>query len=165
MSLVSIPVSGLSIQIDPCDIPSPDNTGVVRQKKHAFISPQSMTYAAPGGWKPITGASIALTGISPDRAVQVRMNVLIGRGISGIVALAVFRDNQMLTELPGAYVRDNGDLVSASPEWVDTGHGGGDHTYDFRWKTFSDVTYTGQRGDGNYVANVPGVMTAEEYQY
>lgn len=163
--MVNIPVSALSIEIDPSAIPAPTNTGVVRQKKHAFILPQSMTYAAPGGWKPISGASIALTGISSDRAVLVRMNVLLGRGISGIVALAIFRDNQMLTELPGAYVRDNGDLVQVSPEWVDTGHGGGDHTYDFRWKTFSDVTYTGQRGDGTYVANIPGVMIAEEYQY
>jgi hypothetical protein len=160
-----IPVQSFRIVINPDDLPTPPDAGILRQRKVSAIPAQTLAYVSPGNWAKLSGGEVELKNVSAQRAVKFGLCVLVGRDMSGMADFAVYRNGVFLRELSGAvYLQNAGDVVCTSPFDFDETHGGGDVKYEFYWKCWSGNVCTGGRYDGQYVTNRVGWCFAEEYQ-
>lgn len=114
-------------------------------------------------WAQVPNLSLTLN-LEVGRNVRFDLSGMTGKAESGMVQFALFRDGNLLEVGPAVYHNNlSADLIPVSCFWIDAAHGGGQHTYDIRWKVWSGTAHLGRRADKQYVTNVPSYFIATEY--
>ncbi|MNQ85461.1 hypothetical protein D3C85_1006260 [compost metagenome] len=160
---LSVDVLGVTLTLDQSSLRSISMSGAYTRSRAAFVPAQSAAYGSTPAWMPIVGAQITLEDMNESRGVDITLSGIVGRSNDGLVSFGVFRDGQLLDQVGAASISSNSVVVPVNLRWRDTTPLSGEHTYEFRWRMWSGSSFLGSRGDMNFVANVPSLMTLEEF--
>ncbi|WP_129415898.1 hypothetical protein [Mesorhizobium sp. Pch-S] len=157
--MVDIPLK-ITIGIPADSLPSPVS-GPIKRIAHARNAADPSTQNT--AWTAVPQLSLSLAGIGAANNVRFDFSGVCGHSASGLVQLALFRDGNLLDIGASAYPQSNADIVPLSCTWIDSTHGGGDHTYAVFWRVWSGTGYLGRRGDNQHIFGTPSLIVASEY--
>lgn len=137
--------------------------GAYTRTKTSFVPAQIGVYGTVPEWMPILGARIVIDNMDPAKGIEVSLSGVVGRNTEGLVSFGVFRDGQLLEQVGAVFVPNSAAVAPLYLRWRDTTPLYGEHAYEFCWRIWSGTVNLGGRGDMNFVANVPSVMTLDEF--